>query len=59
MEDYDVFNEMKNIKDKNTIIIIEDDAFDFDKMEDERINSENPTPDEIFSFNDELFDDAI
>ena len=37
----------------------EDDAFDFDKMEDERINSENPTPDEIFSFNDELFDDAI
>lgn len=25
MEDYDVFNEMQNIKDKNTIIIIEDD----------------------------------
>lgn len=37
----------------------EDDAFDFDKMEDERINNENPTPEEIFSFNDELFDDAI
>ena len=25
MEDYDVFNEMQNINDKNTIIIIEDD----------------------------------
>ena len=25
MEDYDVFNEMQNIKDKRTIIIIEDD----------------------------------
>ena len=25
MEDYDAFNEMQNIKDKNTIIIIEDD----------------------------------
>ncbi len=25
MEDYDVFNEMQNIKDKSTIIIIEDD----------------------------------
>ena len=25
MEDYDVFNEMQNIKDKNTIIIVEDD----------------------------------
>ena len=25
MEDYDVFNEMKNINDKRTIIIIEDD----------------------------------
>lgn len=37
----------------------EDDRFDFDKMEDERIHSENPTPEDIFSFNDELFDDAL
>ena len=37
----------------------EDDEFDFDKMEDERINGDNPTADDIFSFNDELFDDAI
>ena len=37
----------------------EDDKFDFDKMEDERIHSENPTVDDIFSFNDELFDDAL
>lgn len=37
----------------------DDDKFDFDKMEDERINSENPTPEDIFSFNDELFDDAV
>lgn len=37
----------------------EDDKFDFDKMEDERIHSENPTPEDIFSFNDELFDDAL
>ena len=50
-----IFNDQEGFNDD----FEEDDAFDFDKMEDERINSENPTPDEIFSFNDELFDDAI
>lgn len=43
----------------NDVFDYEDDRFDFDKMEDERIHSENPTPEDIFSFNDELFDDAL
>lgn len=46
-------------EDFNDAFDYEDDKFDFDKMEDERIRSENPTPEDIFSFNDELFDDAL
>lgn len=46
-------------EDFNDAFDYEDDRFDFDKMEDERIHSENPTPEDIFSFNDELFDDAL
>lgn len=46
-------------EDFNDAFDYEDDKFDFDKMEDERIHSENPTPEDIFSFNDELFDDAL